>query len=245
MTTFLTIKGRRIFPVIKSNSSKLSISDNFVDLWRDYILDNPYGSLNGWIDLLSTQTNKLATGGIYKEEVNVLHKKLAFKNYEAQYRVIIIWMPEKMNLESSNSMLKLLEEPPKGTVFLLVSENLDLLIATIKSRLQIIQVHDFTLEDMINYFPHKAKSEILKVKNDNDINIEIINNQIIFQHNRQMPAILFSCPVGMILRPDRAPRYHGNAVVTFLTPIGQMRISGSNKSISRKHIIRTFGFLQT
>jgi DNA polymerase-3 subunit delta' len=153
-----------IFPVIKSNSSKVSISDNFVDLWRDYILDNPYGSLNGWIDLLSTQTNKLATGGIYKEEANVLHKKLAFKNYEAQYRVIIIWMPEKMNLESSNSLLKLLEEPPKGTVFLLISENIDLLIATIKSRLQIIQVNDFTLEDMINYFPYKGKSEILKLK---------------------------------------------------------------------------------
>lgn len=73
-------------------------------------------------------------------------------------------MPEKMNLESSNSLLKLLEEPPKGTVFLLISENIDLLIATIKSRLQIIQVHDFTLEDMINYFPYKGKSEILKLK---------------------------------------------------------------------------------
>ena len=153
-----------IFPVIKSASSKLTISDNYVDLWRDCILNNPYISFNGWIDVLSSQINKLKKAGIYKDEANVLHKKLGFKNYEAQYRVVIIWMPEKMNLESSNSMLKLLEEPPKGTVFLLISENTDLLISTIKSRLQIIQVNDFTLEDMINYFPHKEESEILKVK---------------------------------------------------------------------------------
>jgi hypothetical protein len=115
-------------------------------------MDNYYSSLNDWIDLFGTENKTGQQGTIYKHEADNIHKKLSLKNYEADYRVVLIWMPERMNLEASNKLLKLLEEPPKGTIFILVSDNANQLLLTIISRLQTIKVSDFTTKDIINHF---------------------------------------------------------------------------------------------
>lgn len=141
-----------IFPVLKVNSVKPPVSDHFVGQWRDFITNNYYGSLNDWIDSFGTENKTGQQGSIYKDEANNIHKKLSLKNYEADYRVVLIWMPERMNLEVSNKLLKLFEEPPKGTIFLLVSENANQLLPTIISRLQTIKVSDFTAEDILSHF---------------------------------------------------------------------------------------------
>ncbi len=147
-----------IFPVLKVNSVKAPVSDHFVGQWRDFITNNYYGSLNDWIDSFGTENKTGQQGSIYKDEANNIHKKLSLKNYEADYRVVLIWMPERMNLEVSNKLLKLFEEPPKGTIFLLVSENANQLLPTIISRLQTIKIPDFTAEDILSHFGENVLS---------------------------------------------------------------------------------------
>ena len=141
-----------IFPVLKLGQANVAVSDNFVNVWRDFILKNSYGSLNSWIDSFGIENKTGEKGSIYKDEANSIHKKLALKNFEAPYRVVLIWMPEQMNTEASNKLLKLFEEPPFGTVFLLVSEKPSILLPTIISRLQKIHIFDFSTEDMIEFF---------------------------------------------------------------------------------------------
>jgi len=147
-----------VVPVLKTKEVQKPVSDHFIGKWRDFISNNYYGSLNGWIDSFGTENISGQQGTIYKDEANNIHKKLSLKNYEAEYRVVLIWMPERMNLEVSNKLLKLFEEPPKGTIFLLVTENSSQLLPTIISRLQTIKITDFTSEDIVNYFGEQALS---------------------------------------------------------------------------------------
>jgi len=181
-----------IVPVLKVNNVKDPISDHFIGQWRDFIMDNYYSSLNDWIDSFGTENKTGQQGAIYKHEADNIHKKLSFKNYEADYRVVLIWMPERMNLEVSNKLLKLFEEPPNGTIFLLVSENANQLLPTIVSRLQSIKVSDFTIEDIINHFGEnilsfaKAKQlrnltdadfgKISQILNENENNFDLFND---------------------------------------------------------------------
>lgn len=145
-----------VFPVIKTGRAKKTVSDTFVNEWREFILNNKYGSLNEWIDILGAEYKTRDKGGIYKDEANSIQKKLALKNYEANYRIVLIWMPEQMNIEASNKLLKSFEEPPLKTVFLLVSENPSILLPTILSRLQKIQVNDFSIDDLEKVFKNKS-----------------------------------------------------------------------------------------
>jgi len=141
-----------VIPVLKTKEVKNPLSDHFVERWRNFIITNYYGSLNDWIDFFGTENKSGQQGIIYKDEAISIHKKLSLKNHEAKYRVVLIWMPERMNLEASNKLLKLLEEPPRGTVFLLVTENSNQLLPTIISRLQTIKIANFTSEDIVNHF---------------------------------------------------------------------------------------------
>jgi DNA polymerase-3 subunit delta' len=147
-----------VIPVLKTKEVQKPVSDHFIGKWRDFITNNYYGSLNGWIDSFGTENKSGQQGTIYKDEANNIHKKLSLKNYEAEYRVVLIWMPERMNLEVSNKLLKLFEEPPKGTIFLLITENINQLLPTIISRLQTIKIADFTAEDIVNHFGEQALS---------------------------------------------------------------------------------------
>jgi len=147
-----------IIPVLKTKKVQKPVSDHFIGQWRDFITNNYYGSLNGWIDSFGTENKTGQQGTIYKDEANNIHKKLSLKNYEAEYRVVLIWMPERMNLEVSNKLLKLFEEPPRGTIFLLITENTNQLLPTIISRLQTIKIADFTAEDIVNHFGVKDLS---------------------------------------------------------------------------------------
>ena len=141
-----------IFPVLKVGGEKRAVSDHYISEWRSCVLENPYLSLNDWIDTFNKENKTGKKGVIYKDEAIAVHTKLSYKNFESLYRVVLIWMPERMNLEASNMLLKLLEEPPKGTIFLLVADNPNQLLPTISSRLQTIKISDFTTNDIVNYF---------------------------------------------------------------------------------------------
>ena len=131
------------------------VSDVFVKQWRSFILNNTYDSLENWITFMS-EKSPAKKGAIYKDEAISIQKKISLKNFEAEYKVIIIWMPEKMNVEASNKLLKVFEEPPKRTVFLLVSDKPKNLLPTLNSRLQKIKISDFKTNDIIAFFKNKS-----------------------------------------------------------------------------------------
>lgn len=121
------------FPIYKKDSLKPSYSDDFIDKWRQAIIENPYLNLNQWMDHIGTENQQ---GLIYASQSEEIIRKLTLKSSEGGYKVMIIWMAEKMNGECSNKLLKMIEEPPAQTIFLLIAENPDLLLSTIQSRVQ-------------------------------------------------------------------------------------------------------------
>ena len=110
-------------------------SADFIMDWREFVLQNPYGSLFDWHKHLGVQNKQ---GMIRVEDASEVLKSLALKSYEGGYKIMIIWMADKMNLEASNKLLKLLEEPPEKTLFILISESEEDIIQTIRSRCQVL-----------------------------------------------------------------------------------------------------------
>lgn len=127
-----------VFPVVnlKKAGSK-TISDDYIERWRETIIENPYISENQWYEIMGAENKQ---GFISRAESSTVLRKLSLKSYESEYKVLILWLAEKMNAAAANSLLKLLEEPPQKTVFLLVSENTDHILPTILSRTQMIRI---------------------------------------------------------------------------------------------------------
>lgn len=118
-----------VFPVKLSSN----VSDDFIREWRSLLLQTPYFGFPQWMEAMGVENQQPLIGVKESEEIT---RKLTLKSSAGGYKVMIIWLPEKMNVQSANKLLKLLEEPPKQTVFLLVSEQPDMLLATIQSRTQ-------------------------------------------------------------------------------------------------------------
>jgi DNA polymerase III subunit delta' len=110
-------------------------SADFIMDWREFVLQNPYGSLFDWYKHLGVQNKQ---GEIRVDDAQDILKSLALKSYEGGYKIMIVWMAEKMNIAASNKLLKLLEEPPEKTLFILVSEDEEAIIQTIRSRCQVL-----------------------------------------------------------------------------------------------------------
>jgi DNA polymerase-3 subunit delta' len=133
-----------VFPIIKPEGSKTAICDDFVFDFRRFILGNPYGTNNEWINRIASGKQ----GMIYEAESSEIVRKLSLKTYESEYKIMIIWQPERMHAMCANKLLKILEEPPEKTLFLLVSEQPDALLTTIQSRTQRINVPLIDRKDM-------------------------------------------------------------------------------------------------
>lgn len=143
-----------LFPIIRTSSTDNKTSDDFVGDWREQFLKNPYFSLSKWLSyykkkFLEKISDKKKEAVIYSHQIKELNRKLTLKIFEAKYRAVIIWMPEKMNIKAANKFLKLLEEPPNKTILLLVSEDKGLIIDTILSRLQHTRTPSYTVNDTI------------------------------------------------------------------------------------------------
>ena len=124
-----------VFPIVKTDSA--DTCNDFLEAWREIVLNKHYFDLEEWHKALGVETKQSM---IYEKESGEILRKLSLKAYGDGYKVMIIWQPEKMNATSANKLLKLLEEPPVQTVFLLVSEHPEQLLATIQSRVQTIRV---------------------------------------------------------------------------------------------------------
>ena len=124
------------YPVATTSSIKSHpLSSHFASEWRSFVKENPYADLFEWHKHIDIEKKQ---GQIGVDEAIDINKSLILKAYEGGYKVMIIWMAEKMNTAAANKLLKLIEEPPAKTLFILITENEDKIIDTIKSRCQVL-----------------------------------------------------------------------------------------------------------
>jgi DNA polymerase III subunit delta' len=137
-----------VFPVIKGKKATDPVSDNYIEEWRDLVRKSPYFTINQWFDSIEVGN---AQGMIFASEASEIIKKLSLKTFESDFKIMIIWLPEKMHQATSNKLLKMIEEPPDKTLFLLVSEEPDKVIPTIRSRCQLVKIPAFSNDDIEKY----------------------------------------------------------------------------------------------
>lgn len=124
------------FPVANSDKVKShAVSDHYMKEWRQFMMEQPYGNLFDWYRLIEIEKKQ---GLIGVDEAQEIVRKLHLKSYEGGYKVMLIWMAEKMNTAASNKLLKLIEEPPDKTIFLLLCLDEEQIIQTIRSRCQVV-----------------------------------------------------------------------------------------------------------
>lgn len=136
-----------VFPIFKKGSSP-TYCDDFLKQWREMLHKSPYFSLPQWMEHINSENLQLV---IYSHESESIIKKLNLKSFEAEYKTMIIWLPERMNDECANKLLKMIEEPPSKTLFLLITEREADIISTIRSRTQIIKIPKITDNDLQDY----------------------------------------------------------------------------------------------
>ncbi|MFD0993952.1 DNA polymerase III subunit [Tenacibaculum geojense] len=145
------------FPVTTNDSvKKHPISNLFLEDWRTFLNENPYGSLFNWLQSIGVENKQ---GQIGVDEAEDIVKKLTLKSYEGGFKVMIIWMAEKMNTAAANKLLKLIEEPPNKTVFILVAEDEGQIINTIKSRCQALHFTPLSENSIAEQLTYKGASE--------------------------------------------------------------------------------------
>lgn len=170
-----------VFPVIKGKKSADPVSDNYLEEWRDFVKKSPFFTLNDWLDSIEVGN---AQGMIFASEASEIIKKLSLKAFESEFKIMIIWLPEKMHQATANKLLKMIEEPPEKTLFLLVCEEPDKVIPTILSRCQLIKIPSFNHRDIQKYLTDSFQisankaSDISRVSNGNITRaIELCENE--------------------------------------------------------------------
>lgn len=122
-----------VFPIVAKKEKKKEVCDDYLPEWRTFLKDNPYFCLDQWLDAMDAGNSQAL---IYSKESDEILRKLSLKIYEAAYRILMVWLPEKLHPTCANKLLKVIEEPPARTVILMVSELPDLILGTILSRAQ-------------------------------------------------------------------------------------------------------------
>lgn len=122
-----------VFPIVKSAKGKKEVCDDYIQEWRQFVTSNPYFALNHWLNEMNAENSQAI---IYAKESDEIIRKLSLKSSEGGFKFVILWLPEKMHPVCANKLLKLLEEPPQQTLFLLISEAPDMILGTILSRAQ-------------------------------------------------------------------------------------------------------------
>ncbi|HYM93442.1 MAG TPA: hypothetical protein VET23_04835 [Chitinophagaceae bacterium] len=132
------------YPVVTKKAGSPPISNDYISEWRDFIKTGPYGNVFDWLQFIGAENKQ---GNITASECNDIVRKLSLKSFESEYKILILWMPEYLGNEG-NKLLKLIEEPPPNTLFILVAENESLILPTIVSRCQLIKIPSFDTTDI-------------------------------------------------------------------------------------------------
>ena len=164
-----------VYPVVKTKKTTKPVSDDYIKEWRTFILERPYHAFNPWLEHIGVENQQ---AGIFAQESSEIIRKLNFKTFEAEYKVMIVWMPEKMNTAASNKLLKMIEEPPPKTLFILVSENRERIIKTILSRTQTIKIPKIDNQSIFDKikekynFDNEKINEIVRIANGSCLKAE-------------------------------------------------------------------------
>jgi DNA polymerase-3 subunit delta' len=168
-----------VYPVIKRNNPK-PVSADYLDEWRNFVLHSPYFTDNEWFSFLNAERGQ---GMIYTQEGNEIIKTLSLKNFEGKYKIMVVWQPEKMHNFAANKLLKILEEPPARTLFILVSDYPAGVLPTILSRSQQLKIpkidDDSMSRGLIDQFnvPEEEAHSVARVAGGNYIKArDIIEN---------------------------------------------------------------------
>ena len=124
------------YPVIPKKAGDKPVSTDYSSEWREFISQYPYGNAYDWLQFIGAENKQ---GNITAQECNDIIHKLSLKSFESGYKILVMWMPEYLGNEG-NKLLKLIEEPPPNTLFILIAENESLILPTILSRTQLVKI---------------------------------------------------------------------------------------------------------
>lgn len=152
-----------VFPIVKKAAKKKEVCDDYIVEWREMFESTLYFSYHQWLTNIEAENSQ---GVIYAKESEEIVRKLSLKIYEAKFKVMVVWLPEKMHEACANKLLKIIEEPTPNTVFLLVSDAPDMIIGTIQSRSQRINIPAIEKADI--------EKELIAKYNINEVDAENI-----------------------------------------------------------------------
>ncbi len=134
-----------VFPIVKKTSPKMEVSDDYVSQWRQMLNRSPYFAYDQWLAEMDAENSQAQ---IFVRESEEVIRKLNLKIYEGKYKVMLVWLPEKFRQDTANKLLKIIEEPTPNTVFLLVSDAPEMILPTIQSRCQRINIPPLPKEEI-------------------------------------------------------------------------------------------------
>ncbi len=144
------------YPTVTKKPGEKPVATDFISEWREFIKLSPYGNSFDWIEQIKEKEN--SQGKITAEECNDIIRKLSLKSFESEYKILIMWMPEMLGTEG-NKLLKLIEEPPANTLFILVTENEAQVLQTIVSRCQLIKIPALETKEIEEALISRNKTE--------------------------------------------------------------------------------------
>jgi DNA polymerase III subunit delta' len=140
------------YPVIPKKPGDKPVSTDYISEWREFIGQYPYGNVYDWLQFIGAENKQ---GNITAQECNDIMRRLMLKSFESEFKVLILWMPEYLGNEG-NKLLKLIEEPPPNTLFILVAENESLILPTILSRTQLVKIPVIRTSEMAEALTSRA-----------------------------------------------------------------------------------------
>lgn len=164
-----------VYPVAGNDKISKPLSRDYLPAWRKMLLELPFPEIRDWMEAMDTQ-NKQAL--IPVEESRQIIQNLSLKSFEGNEKIVLIWLPENMNPQAANALLKVLEEPPPQSIFLMVCENIEKLLLTILSRVRVLQVPGLSDEEtegnLVHFFGlDKVKARELAGMADGNLNFAI------------------------------------------------------------------------
>ncbi|MHB1921149.1 MAG: DNA polymerase III subunit [Chitinophagaceae bacterium] len=132
------------YPFIPKKSGDRTISSEYIREWREFMIQNPYGNAHDWLQFIGAENKQ---GNIPASECSEIIRQLALKSFESEYKILVMWMPEYLG-EQGNKLLKLIEEPPEKTLFILVAQGRDQMLSTLLSRTQLVKIQSLSTESV-------------------------------------------------------------------------------------------------
>ncbi|MBX9780670.1 MAG: hypothetical protein K2X26_10005 [Chitinophagaceae bacterium] len=148
------------YPVIPRKPGDKPVSTDYIADWREFIRQYPYGNAYDWLQSINAENKQ---GNITAEECNRIIHELSLKSFESKYKVLLLWMPEYLGKEG-NKLLKLIEEPPANTIFILVAESEEAILPTILSRCQLVRIPSLTDAEIEEALIQRAGADAGKAK---------------------------------------------------------------------------------